>query len=204
MSESISSENSSSIFTLANLPIRMVIYLSVIGSMILPSYVNNHGILYDLNRNYKTVTVQPKNNIGAIIRAQQAYHFENNEFADLIAELGLGIKAESSTDSYRIVQSMMPVQDLNQSAISERQESMIMAIGQRKIEENKDQQAGIIPYNYFGVVYTLPQTSASGGTEIATHAALCEMNEKNPLPTTMPKLINGEIQCPKGAKNLLD
>lgn len=206
MSKSTSSENYSSIFTLANLPIRMVIYLSVIGAMILPSYVNNQGIFYDMSIILFQIgnpNIEARNNIGAIDRAQQAYYLEHNRLADSIAELGLGIKTETSDYSYRIVQPMRPVQDLNHSAISNQPESMTMAIAYKNIKGNtRPSPADIDLKNYLGIVYTLPQTSASGETEIITRAALCVMTQENPLPTTMPKLVNGSMQCPNGAIKL--
>ncbi len=188
-------------------PIRMAIYLSVIGAMILPSYVNNQGIFYDLHRHIffqiGPDRVEARNNLGAIGRAQQAYHLENNHFADSIAATGLEINIETSKYSYRIVQPMMPVQDLNHSDIYDKQPSMIIAIAYKNIKGNtRPSPADIDLKNYLGVVYTLPQTSASGETEIITRAGLCEMTRENPLPTTMPKLINGAIQCPNGANKL--
>ncbi len=207
MSKSTSSENSHSIFTLANLPIRMVIYLSVIGAMILPSYVNNQGISYDIDKFIQRVnsakTTSPLHWIDIINRTQKDYYLKHQRFSDSLKEIALGIQADTSKYSYRIVQPMMPVQDLNQSATSNQQGSVRMAIAYKNIKGNtRPSPADIDLKNYLGIVYTLPQTSASGETEIITRAALCEMTRENPLPTTMPKVINGSIQCPNGANKL--
>ena len=211
MSKSTSSENYHSIFTLANLPIRMAIYLSVIGAMILPSYVNNQGIFYDADKFLQRVnsakTTSPLHWIGIINRTQKDYYLKHQRFSDSLKdslkEIGLEIQADTGEYSYRIVQPMMPVQDLNQSATSDDWESMRMAIAYKNIKGNtRPSPADIDLKNYLGVVYTLPQTSASGETEIIPRAALCEMTIKNPLPTTMPKVINGAIQCPNGANKL--
>ena len=213
MSESTSSENSNSKFSLVSWLVRIILYGSVFASVFLPSYV-----AIELRRGCSSQTkhwfggmrfgycgpqVPARNDLGGLNRSQQAYHIEHNKFADSIAELGIGIKTENSQVSYRIVQRMVPVKDLNMPANYEQEDSMTIAIGQRKIEENQAKKMIVIAYsNYLGIVYTLPQTSASGETEIITRSGLCEMTEKNPLPTTMPKLINGAIQCPNGANKL--
>jgi len=213
MSKSINSENSNSKFSLLSWLVRIILYSSVFASVFLPSYVAIEYLtgcprskIYS-SKHWLGKTVQyacggqikTKMNVGVINRSQQAYHIEHNKFADSIAELELEeIKAETSSYSCRIVQPMTSVQYLSQSDNYDGQDSMRMAVCQRKIEENQDQQAGVITYNnYLGVVYTLPQTSASGETEIISRSAMCEMNEKNPLPTKMPRLINGDIECPK-------
>ncbi len=198
MCKSTSSENSHSIFTLANLPIRMVIYLSVIGAMILPSYVNNQGIFYDIDKmfddadNYKGSG--PVYRINEINSKQKDYYLKHQRFSDSLKEIELGTQADTRKYSYRIVQTMMPVQDLNQSAISNQQGSVRIAIAQKR---------ELFLTNYLGFVYSLPQTSASGETEeIVDDAIVCVMTQENPLPTTMPKLVNGSMQCPNGAIKL--
>lgn len=204
MSESKNTEHCTSIFTLAKLPIRMVIYLSVFGAFCLAPYIRNQDWFYDKELHiYRVVNIEAKAGIIAINRVQQNYHLKHQKFANSITTTGLPINIETGKYSYRIVQPMKPVQDLSQSAIYHDRESMIMAIAYKNIKENTppnslDDQLK----NYLGVLYTLPQTSASGETEIITRAALCQMTVENPLPTTMPKLINGYIQCPNGARKI--
>jgi hypothetical protein len=143
--------------------------------------------------------------ISGLNRAQQAQYLERNKFGKSMDEIGLGITKDTGKSSYRIVQPMIPVQDLKQSAISDENESMIMAIGQKNIKENyRLRSEGIDRKNYLGVVYTLPQKSASGETEIIPIAILCQITEENSLPTTMPKLINGEMQCTNGSIKIND
>jgi len=204
MSESKNTEHFTSIFTFGNLPIRLAIYLSVIGAIILPYYVKNDAIndaIFDyITPADKRMPIQGKNMISVLNRAQQAFYLEKNKFGKSMLEIGLPITKDTGGYSYRIVQPMMPVQDLTQSAISDEHESMIMAIGQKNIKENYlSRSADIERKNYLGVVYTLPQKSASEETEIIPIAILCQITEENSLPTTMPKLINGEMQCPNGS-----
>lgn len=182
MSELKNAQTSLSVFTLVSLPLRLLIYLSVAGAIVLPSYVSDDNFP-QVN---KSRQVEARNNIGAIDRAQQAYHLEYNRFADSMKELGLRISTETSNYRYRIVQPMMPVQDLDRSVNSDSDVLIRIAIAQGKNFHLK---------NYLGVVYTVPDTSASGEPEIITRAILCERTKEKPLPTTMPTLVNGEIQC---------
>ncbi len=211
MSKSTSSENSNSQFSLVSWLVRIILYGSVFASVFLPSYVATYVAIEYLHRcpglNYynskhwwgpgdqsncggKQITT--RNNVSAISHAQLSYYLERQKFADSIAELGIGIKTENSQFSCRIVQPMRPLEYLSQSANYDCQESMRMAICQREIKENQYE-------NYLGVAYILPQTSAAGETETIYRSAICEMTDTNPYPTIMFKLINGEMQCPKGS-----
>lgn len=177
MSELKNAQTSPSVLTLASLPIRLLIYLSVAGAIVLPSYVNDDNfIIGQLN---KSREVEARNNIGAINRAQQAYHLENNRFADSTKEVSIGISTETQNYSYRIIQPMMPVQDLDRSVNSDSEVLIRMAIAQGKNSHLK---------NYLGIVYSVPETSASGETKITTSAILCERTKEKPLPTTMSTL----------------
>lgn len=180
--------------------LRFLIYISVALAIVLPSYVNDDNFFRDffmsINQNKQVVA---RNNIGAINRAQQAYFLDNNRLADSITELGLGISPESDIYHYRIIQPMMLGQDLDRSVTSDSDVLIRMAIADKNVKENiRHNQLK----NYFGVVYTVPDTSASGETEITTRAILCEMTRENPLPTTIPTIDNGIVECPAGSKNL--
>ncbi|MBD2542787.1 type IV pilin-like G/H family protein [Planktothricoides raciborskii] len=221
MSESKKTEHFTSIFTLAKFPMRMVIYFSVIGAMILPSYVNKNDIIsYNFIGHwfYNFIShlfydprdkdaIEEITTIYEIEYFQKQYYLDHNKFGDSIPEIeikitepGRKIHTETSLYSYRILQPMTPVQDLTQSANYDDQESMTMAISNKNIKENNRKIFAYQFKNYLGVVYTLPQTSASGETEIIFLDILCRMTKNHPLPTTMPKLINGKIQCPNGSE----
>jgi type II secretory pathway pseudopilin PulG len=200
MSKSASSENSEAQakFSLLSWLGSIILYGSVFASFFLPSYVaqefdvcrGKHFI--GLSSSCSARRVEARNNIGAINRAQQAFYLENNRFADSIKEAGVGIQTETDNYSYRIIQPMTPVQELNQSGSSNSEVLIRMAIAQGKKSEL---------VNYLGVVYTVPDTSASGETKIITRAILCEMTKK-PLSTTIPTIEDGDMRCPHGYKNL--
>jgi type IV pilus assembly protein PilA len=66
-------------FTLIELLVVMII-LGVLVSVSLPNFINQIG---------KARETEAKNNLGAIARSQQAYHFENRTFADNMNKLTL-------------------------------------------------------------------------------------------------------------------
>jgi hypothetical protein len=200
MSKSASPENSHPKFSFLSWLGSIILYGSVFASFFLPSYVaqefdgckNKHFIVISLSSGCSISPIEARNNIGAINRTQQAFYLENNRFADSLKETGLEIKTETSNYSYRMIQSMTPVQELNQSGSSNSEVLIRMAIAQGKKSELG---------NYLGVVYTVPDTSASGETKIITPAIVCEMTKKS-LYTTMPTLEDGDMRCPHGYKNL--
>jgi type IV pilus assembly protein PilA len=180
--------------------VRIFLYSSVFASVFLPSYVvikrdlcggNKHIVPSILSQAHCRL-VEPRNNTGALNRAQQAYYLEHNRLADSIKDLGLGIQTEYGDYSYRIVQPMVPIQDLDRSVSPESNLPMRMTIAQYKIKD--DGQNCYSLKNYLGVVW-----NEGSGTEALTLAILCEMT--NPLPTTMPNLEDGE-QCPSGSRTL--
>ena len=197
MSKSAVRKNFPPKFSLLSWLVRILLYSIVFASVFVPSYVeidpypyrstcsrNKHILKNLLNPAHCNPMAAARNDIGAFNRAQQAYYLENNRFADSIKEVGLGIQTKTYGYSYRIVKPMVPVQDLDGSVSPESNFSMRMAIAQCTIED--DSQSCSRLKNYLGVVYTVPETSASGETEIITGAILCETELGNPLPTKMP------------------
>lgn len=180
--------------------LRFLTYISVALAIVLPSYVNDDNFFRDffmsINQNKQ---VEARNNIGAINRAQQAFYLDNNRLADSITELGLGISTETDNYHYRIIQPMMLGQDFNRSVTSDSDVLIRMAIADKNVKENIKHND---LKNYLGIVYTFPDTSASGETQITTRAILCEMTRENPLPTIMPIVTEGNMQCPHGTENL--
>ncbi len=128
--------------------------------------------------------------IGSINRAQQAYYLENYRFAnfDSFEKLGLGITTETDHYHYRIISPMMPVQTLH-TEYMENFKQGVVAIAQAKKPELKQ---------YIGAVFLF---KTSEHREPIT-ARICEVNAGVPLPSTLPTLIDNEIQCPKGTKPL--
>ena len=140
----------------------------------------------------KAYNSEAKTYIGSINRAQQAYHVEKGKFANFESfdQLGLGIHSETKNYSYRILSQMMPVQTLDESEYIANFEQGVVAIAQPKKPEFNQ---------YIGAVFV---TKIAKTQEETTMAIVCEVNAGVPFPSTLPKLIDNEIQCPKGTKPL--
>jgi type IV pilus assembly protein PilA len=72
-------------FTLIELLV-VVIILGVLAAVGLPNFINQIG---------KARELEAKNNLGAIARAQQAYHFEKQIFASTLNKLNMDINSNS-------------------------------------------------------------------------------------------------------------
>lgn len=147
--------------------------------------------LFDHDHN-KAYNSEAKTYIGSINRAQQAYHLEKGKFADFdsLDQLGLGIRTETERYSYRIISPMMPVQTLDESEYIANLQQGVVAIAQPKKPELNQ---------YIGAVFV---TKIAETQEETTMAVVCEVNANVPLPSTLPMLIDNEMQCPKGTKLL--
>lgn len=72
-------KNNTGGFTLIELIVVMV-FISILTLISLPNFINQVG---------KSREIEAKNNLGAIARSQQAYHFEKQIFATTLSELNL-------------------------------------------------------------------------------------------------------------------
>ncbi|HBE16333.1 MAG TPA: hypothetical protein DEG17_06640 [Cyanobacteria bacterium UBA11149] len=184
-------------FTITGLLVRVLLYGSVATTLVLPYYTtecssNCHNLFPGANGLKQS---QAKQFIGSINRQQQAYHLEKGTFADFNSfnQLGLGMKPDRAYYRYRILAPMVPVDNLDESVNQTSYfPTSMTAIGQGRKPYIKNNVK-----NYIGAVFV-----TKDNTENGTIAAICEMNQKNSLPTTMPKLVNGEIKCPEGSQNL--
>jgi type IV pilus assembly protein PilA len=128
-------------FTLIELLV-VVIIIGILAAVALPSLLSQAN---------KAKQVEARNNIGAMNRAQQAYHLENNnQFATTVANLGIGIK-NSANYTYTIsgggAASAIQVASINAGT------------------------TGKSLKGYKGIAYTATGVSA---TEVLTLARLCE------------------------------
>ena len=196
-------------------PLRLFLYCLAVISVFLPNYIYYSkrpfatGLSSLLSCGCKGRGVEARNNIGALNRAQQAYHYhlEQHKFTYTLDELGMGISTETVNYSYRIVQPMAPVSEWKQP---QNPANWVMTIGQAKDRkyEAKYGKDGFQRNSYIGYVYTTTSESASSPEEVTTKAILCEQKELNPrvlapwLPTTMPAMINGQMECPTNYKRL--
>lgn len=184
-------------FTRTGLLVRILVYGSVATTLVLPYYTREcrdcHNLFSGVN-NFRQS--KAKQIMGAINRGEQAYYLEKGTFADFksFQELGLRIKPDTTYYRYRILAPMMPVGKLDESVNQAPSfQTSMTAIGQGRKPYIKNSVK-----NYIGAVFVTGDHTESGSI-----AALCEMNQENSLPTTMPKLVDGKIKCPEGSQILV-
>lgn len=118
---------------------------------------------------------EAKQYVGAMTRAQQAYHLENNTFAKTIEELQIGLQKETENYAYAIV----PQEDAKKS---------VLITAAAKNAEFK---------SYAGAVFVVGE-----GDKANTQAIVCETNENSTTPPAMPILEGKELKCADGSTAL--
>jgi type IV pilus assembly protein PilA len=142
----------------------LMVILMILAVVTLPSLLSSAD---------KAKQVEARNNIGAMNRAQQAYHLEDGKFADSIDGLGVGIR-NSSNYEYSI-------------------EKTPLATFQYGTPLHEDLKS------YVGIVVASP--SPENSDEISAQAILCEQNEPGVKPSE-PIVEDGVIQCGENMKFL--
>lgn len=128
-------------FTLIELLV-VVIIIGVLAAIALPSLLGQVS---------KAKQTEARQNVGAINRAQQAFFLQPQEFADSIAELGIGIKSQTDNYSYSLVTSTVATNSFSQAKASSRKAAL---------------------KSYFGIVGT--QIGDTATSEVLTLAGACE------------------------------
>lgn len=127
------------------------------------------------------------------LNSAQSYHYLNQgKFSDSIQELPLDIKTETNHYSYQILAPMVPVQSLKEAREATPIAENVVMVAQAKYPRLK---------NYIGIVSTLKDQDTQKASPIS---AVCEIDSHSPLPTTMPILAKGEIQCPQGSQRVME
>ena len=152
------------------------LFQKVSDAITLPPNVQVSDLQTGVNRAQQA---EGKTYIGAMNRAQQAYHLENDKFATKIEDLGIGIKPETETYRYRIVSQGNSTQSVMMTAQAKRPELR----------------------SYTGAVFVVKHKN-----ETLTVAAICETDQPSSTPPAMPTApktaASSEIQCPAGSNRL--
>ncbi len=119
-----------------------------------------------------------KQNVGAINRGQQAFYFENNQFANSIAELNLGLDPQ------------MAVQE-NYEYFQQVDRELAITYAQSKNLQFK---------SYLGAVFVESATEID--REPSMQRILCELTQPQPLATIRLDRQHRNISCPQGSTNL--
>jgi type IV pilus assembly protein PilA len=146
----------------------LIIILGIIAAIALPSF---------LTKANKAREAEAKSNVGAMVRAQQAYYLEKETFSKSIEELGVAIRPETENYRYQI-----EPQTGNKSV-------MITA-------QAKD---GMLN-SYTGAVFTTKK-----GQDVFTVSGVCETMTPSITPPAMPKFTANQsspVECPPGSQLL--
>jgi len=144
------------------------ILLGIIAAIALPSFLGNAN---------KARQAEARTFVGAMTRAQQAYHLEKGTFSNSIEGLGIGIKPETENYRYQIVS-----QPNNQN---------VMITAQAKRQSLK---------SYTGAVFAIKK-----GETVTTITGICETDNPTTTAPTMPKLTSNGLQsveCPPGSQSV--
>lgn len=135
-------------FTLIELLV-VVIIIGVLAAIALPSLLGQVS---------KAKQSEARQNVGAINRAQQAYFLQPQQFADSIADLGIGIKTQTDNYTYSITTNTSATNSFSQIRATARKTAL---------------------KSYFGVAGT--QIGDTATSEVLTLAGACE--SLNPTTT---------------------
>ncbi len=147
----------------------LIILLGIVSAIALPS------LLAQVN---KAKQAEAKQNVGAMLRAQQAYQLEKSTFSKSIEELGVNIVPETENYRYQIVP-----QSGNKS---------VMITAQAKKPALK---------SYTGAVFTMKK-----GQDVVTVTGICETTTPSTSPPALPKFTGKEfnpVECSPGSSPLL-
>jgi hypothetical protein len=181
-------------FTSPAMLLRMFIYGGIFMNLILPfynyethSFSSSDKFLYS---DFHT-TSDAKSNIENMNSAQAYYFLENKAFSYSFQELPLSIEAENNLYSYQILSQMVPVQTLSKEGESASDSGTVVMVAQAKYPRLN---------SYIGMVSTLKDSNTQ---KVHLISVVCEVDTNTALPTTMPIVIDGDIQCPKASKKVM-
>ncbi|MBW4495577.1 MAG: type IV pilin-like G/H family protein [Oscillatoria princeps RMCB-10] len=199
LQQSSLNKNESQGFSLKGLLLRILIYSGVLVNLLLPFYDFRENMFLIFQKSIDN-SVEARNYIGALNRAQEAYYTEKGYFSDSILLPNPGIMKDRENSgnpkepenySYQILSPMVPVQELKEPVKPASAPQSVFMLAKAKNTQDK---------SYIGVVYTTQKRIK--GTETLPHSEICEIDRWIPLPSTLPTIKDGEIQCPPGAHPL--
>lgn len=179
--------NKSQGFTRTGLLVRILLYSCLATSLALTAYDFRCNQWFSCTN--KVIQAKAKQQIEAANKAHQAYFLQNGRFTNSWIDLGLIIQTETDYYIYQISSPMGPVQTSNDPKNAEPFFDSVITTALSKKKSS----------SYIGAVFSIKQY---GNYEATTIANICEFDQPFSLPTTMPTLTNGEIQCPIGSRLL--
>lgn len=146
----------------------LIVLLGIISAIALPNFLSSAN---------KAKQAEAKQNVSAMVRAQQAYYLEKGRFSKSLEDLGVGIKPETVNYRYQIV--------------PQAGTKSVMTTAQAKSSTLK---------SYTGAVFAIQKHG-----ELLAIAGICETTSATTIPPAMPTLnasrVNS-VKCPPGSKSL--
>lgn len=165
--------------------VQLSVYSGALVSLMLPFYDFECHCFFpgepEPRTRYRYKTAEAKQYIGSMNRAQQAYFIENEEFTTNLEQLGLGIRSETESYSYQILEPMVPVQSSGYPILQAPRDRIFM------VAQSKD------PLNYpsyLGAVFIRPDKM--------TTTQICQTEFGHSRISQFPQLVNDQIICPPG------
>lgn len=180
-------ENQSQGFTKTGLVVRTFLYSCLVTSVALTAYDFRCNQWFSCADS--VIQAEAKHQIEAANRAHQVYFLQNGIFTDSWVNLGLLIPQETNNYIYQILSPRGPVQTSNTQKKLEPDFESVITIAQPK----KNSKA------YIGAVFAFKQLDNYEATIITN---ICEFEQPVLFPTTLPFLVDREIQCPTGSRLL--
>ncbi len=177
-----------------NLPgllLRIFLYSGIFVNLLLPfySFRSNSFSWWDDSfeeDGYSAV----KNYMDLVSRGQSNYYLKHGNFSHSIDYLNLKIIGEIDKYTYRILSPMVPMQTSDKQGETAPEPEIVVMLAQAKFPTLK---------SYMAMVSTLKQKDSHN---VLFVTAICEINSLTPLPSTMPTLTDGQIQCPNGSQKV--
>lgn len=173
---------------------RLVIYSSVMSSMVLPVFQNDPFWNFNFfDGAAKARNFEGRNYVGTINRSLQAYYLEYGMFTDSIGKLGIGIPSETPNYRYQIwvVPEQGPFQVSNDRFFSPSVIVTATAIG-----PNLNSYSGIVSLD------------RSNSQSRITISGICKTLQPSPVPPLLPSVsptqdrFKPSVHCPNKSQPL--
>jgi hypothetical protein len=195
----------------SRLPVSILLPRMAIYSALVPAIM---ALFYDFQLNtivpppspskVDQFSLEARDFIASINKAQQAYYAENGQFSDSIAKLGIGIKEQTKNYNYTIVSSMGPVQTRHNHRKPPQFESAIAIATFTYRNPGQSYTKGAVFAYTKGAVFAYKE---KGSNLIKTISAMCDSDRDNATyaETWSPPTFDGkEIDCQHGTTYVLE
>lgn len=170
--------------------VRIFIYSGIFINLIIPFYnyqTNSFGWWGNV---VDETTLDAEAFMKNMNDAQAEFYLNQAKFSNSIQELTLDLPIKNRHYHYRILSPMVPVQSIEEEKNAIQNSDQVIMVAQSSYPQLN---------SYIGMVATLKEKNNSKVNLIST---LCKTEKNTPLPSLMPIVVKGEIQCPQGSQKV--